>query len=220
MSEFFENAITAGCRRSLSHLAEQEFIQSFYLAGGTALALQIGHRLSTDLDWFVVDNPLRVDGREDIQRILRPSGAFEIVSERDGQIFAKLFGVDVSFIHQPHPLLESPIDYLSVTLASPVDIGLMKLAAVNSRGTRRDFVDLYCLRDMVSLDKLLELAPRKYHDRPSFLAVTARALTYFADAEQQPMPVLFHAVDWNDVKKYCQDAARNLIRCLSGLDAR
>jgi hypothetical protein len=94
----------------------------------------------------------------------------------------------------------------------------MTLAAVNSRGTRRDFVDVYCLRDVVTLDRLLELASVKYADRPSFLPIAVRALAYFEDAEQQPMPRLLTPVRWADVRAYCEAAARRLARRLSGLD--
>jgi hypothetical protein len=94
----------------------------------------------------------------------------------------------------------------------------MKLSAINSRGTRRDFVDVYCLREIVTLDRLLELAPLKYADRPSFQAIAVRALAYFEDAEQQPMPRMLTSVDWTDVRAYCEAAARRLVRRQSGLD--
>jgi nucleotidyltransferase AbiEii toxin of type IV toxin-antitoxin system len=123
----------------------------------------------------------------------------------------------VSFLHQHHALLEATVDYHGTPLASPLDIGLMKLAAINSRGTRRDFIDLYCLREHAELGRLLELAPRKYPDRRTFLAICARALSYFEDAEQQPMPQMIRRVDWDDVRSYCEAAARGLARRLGGL---
>jgi hypothetical protein len=215
---FHESAITAGCQRGLAYLGHQGFLDSFYLAGGTALALQIGHRISTDLDWFSFIHRLPAAEREQMRLDLSDSGEFEIVSEQEGMLFGRLFGTDVSFVYQPHPLLESTVDYRGVSLASPVDIGLMKLAAINSRGTRRDFVDIYCLREIVSLDRLLELAPLKYADRPSFLPVAIRALAYFEDAEHQPMPRLLKPVRWADVHDYCESAALRLARRLSGLD--
>ncbi len=94
----------------------------------------------------------------------------------------------------------------------------MKLAAINSRGTRRDFIDLYSLREIVTLDRLLELAAIKYEDRPGFLPIAARALAYFEDAEPQPMPRLLTPVKWADVRAYCEAAARQLARRLSGLE--
>ena len=217
MVTFHKSATTPACRRALTFLRQQPFVHDFYLAGGTALALQIGHRISTDLDWFSTEQRLLAPQRETICLSLERSGQFEAVSEQDGMLFTRLFEADVSFIYQHHPLLEPTVEYEGISLASPADIGLMKLAAVNSRGTRRDFVDLYCLRDVVTLNQLLELATIKYADRPSFLFVAARALAYFEDAEQQPMPRLLVPTDWADVRSYCEDAARRLARRLSGL---
>jgi hypothetical protein len=215
---FYEQATTPECRRGLAYLSRQAFVADFYLAGGTALALQLGHRISTDLDWFSTTCHLDASERDGIRQALSGSGASEVVSEQDGMLFTRLFGTDASFLYQQHPLLEPTVEYQGVQLASPMDIGLMKLAAVNSRGTRRDFVDVYCLRDVATLDRLLELAAVKYANRPSFLPIAVRALAYFGDAEQQPMPRLLTPVRWADVRAYCEAAAQNLARRLSGLD--
>jgi len=217
MVSLYETAITPGCQQGLDYLRRQPFMGDFYLAGGTALALQIGHRISTDLDWFGTQRRLLAPEREQISLALSGSGQFEVVSEQDGLLFTQLFSTDVSFIYQHHPLLEPTVEYRGVRLASPTDIGLMKLAAINSRGTRRDFIDVYCLREIVTLERLLELAPVKYADRPSFLAIAVRALAYFEDAEGQPMPGLLKPVEWADVRAYCESAARRLARRLSGL---
>ncbi len=210
--------ITDGCRQALAYLCSVKFIGDFYLAGGTALALQIEHRVSTDLGWFSVTRRLLAPERDRICLTLAKSRELEIVSEQDGMLFTRLLGTDVSFIHQPHHLLKPTVEYHGAQLASPTDIGLMKLAAINSRGSRRDFIDVYCLRDRITLDRLLDLAAIKYSDRPNFLAVAARALAYFEDAEQQPMPRLLVSVRWDDVRDYCEAAAGHLARRLSGLD--
>ena len=226
MVDFYEQVTTPACRQALNYLRQQPFIGGFYLAGGTALALQIGHRVSTDLDWFSTGDRLLTPEREAIRQALQgasgqtldDSGQFVVASEQDGMMFTRLFGADVSFIHQHHPPLEPMVAYQGIRLASPTDIGLMKLAAINSRGTRRDFIDLYSLREIVTLDRLLELAVIKYEDRPSFLPIAARALAYFEDAEPQPMPRLLTPVEWADVRAYCEAAARRLTRRLSGLE--
>jgi hypothetical protein len=218
MVMFYETAITLSCQKALAYLRQQSFISDFCLAGGTSLALQIGHRLSTDLDWFSTQRPLQAPEREALSKILENSGHLQIVAQQDGMLFTRLFETDVSFIFQQHPLLQETVNYQGIQLASPTDIGLMKLAAINSRGTRRDFVDLYCLRNIVSLQELLALAPQKYSNRPDFLAISVRALAYFEDAEQQPMPRMFDEVSWKNIKAYCQAAARNLARSLAGLN--
>ena len=99
-----------------------------------------------------------------------------------------------------------------MALASPIDIGLMKLAAIKDRGTRRDFVDLYCLRHVVTLKHLIDLAEVKYADHPDFLRTLARALAYFDDAQQQPMPDMLKRVRWAYVKRHAQEGAQYIVR--------
>lgn len=212
MVTFHRNAITPGCTRALEFLKGEVIVQGYYLAGGTALALQIGHRISTDLDWFSTDHLLESAERDDFREALAASGDFAVMGEQDGQLFTRLLGADVSFIHQTHRLLDETVDLDGLPLATPTDIGLMKLAAINSRGTRRDFVDVYCLRDITPLTRLIELAEIKYADRASFLDITARALAYFEEAEQQPMPQMLTRVKWSDVRRYCEEGARWLVR--------
>jgi hypothetical protein len=215
MRVFYPKAITPACQRALNLLRGQPFLTNYYLAGATALALQIGHRISTDLDWFTSSVRLESLEREALRSLLTRTGQFEVRREQDGQVFSRLAGADVSFVYQHHPLLEPTIDYEGIPLASPTDIGLMKLAAINDRGSRRDFIDLYCLREIAHIERLVELAEIKYADRPTFLDITVRAPAYFVDAEQQPMPrVLWKDVSWEAVIKYAEAGARWLTRRL------
>ncbi len=218
MTNFHRTAIPPSCHDALDFLRPLPFIQAFYLAGGTALALQLGHRISVDLDWFSTHLLLLINEREQIRQTLAKSNQFQVVSEQDNMLFTRLLATDVSFIYQHHPLLEPTIHFNGIELASPTDIGLMKLAAIVSRGTRRDFVDLYALRQTITLDQLLALAPIKYNDRPEFVSMVLRALVYFEDAEQQPMPQLLTPMRWSDVKKYCETAVRQFTRRFSQLD--
>ena len=205
-------AITPACCAALDVLRKQSFIRKFYLAGGTALALQLGHRISKDLDWFSSSAQLKKAERDKIRRALGRTGAFVVTGEQDTLLFTRLLDAEVSFIYQHHPLVEPTVDLEGVALASPVDIGLMKLAAIKDRGTRRDFVDLYCLRQVVTLEQLIDRAQIKYMDRPDFLLILARALAYFEDAEQQPMPDMLKRVRWADVKRYAQEGARYIVQ--------
>ena len=116
MVDFFADAITLSCQRGLLFLASQDFIKDFYLAGGTALALQLGHRLSTDLDWFSASQNLLLPEREAIRSVLSTGGNVEIVAEQDGALYANLIEMDISFVYQHHPLLESTIEYQGASL--------------------------------------------------------------------------------------------------------
>ena len=88
--KIYHNAITSACLRGLDFLQERGFIKEFYLAGGTALALQIGHRISTDLDWFSSSQPLLASQREHIRLELSLGGDGELVTEQDGMMELEL----------------------------------------------------------------------------------------------------------------------------------
>jgi hypothetical protein len=98
MVAFHDAAITPACQRGLDYLRHQGFLDDFYLNGGTALALQIGHRISTDLDWFSTTRRLPAPEREQMRLALSDGGEFEVVSEQEGMLFTRLFGADDSLI--------------------------------------------------------------------------------------------------------------------------
>lgn len=85
----------------------------------------------------------------------------------------------------------------------------MKIAAIIGRGTKKDFIDLYFLLRLFTLNELLDLYLEKYPDGSLFVAM--KSLTYFDDAEQDPMPVMFDNVEWESVK----DSIRNAVSTLN-----
>ncbi|HTP10025.1 MAG TPA: nucleotidyl transferase AbiEii/AbiGii toxin family protein, partial [Anaerolineae bacterium] len=134
-------------------------------------------------------------------------------------LYAAVMNVEVSFIYQHHPLLFATIEAGGLRLASPIDIGLMKLSAIKDRGTRRDFVDLYCLRKVAPLKTLFELLSKKYFDRPDFTVHLAYALQYFEDAESDTRELqMLQPVKWSDVKRYCIDGSNLLSKINAGLE--
>jgi hypothetical protein len=222
MSETFHwDSLPSNTRRALEALNVVSGFTDFYLAGGTALALQIGHRLSHDLDFFSAVNQLDFSAREILRQQLRACAPCVIQREADGMVYATIMEVEVSFIYQHHPPLEPLLPWENMALAGLTDIGLMKLAAIKDRGTRRDFVDLYCLREDAPLEKLFDLLPRKFADRPSFALHLAYSLRYFEDAENDPRElVMRRPVRWENVKKYCEGGARLLTKRNTGLGAK
>jgi hypothetical protein len=214
-------ALPAHPRRALDALVTTPLLPDFYLAGGTALALQIGHRMSQDLDFFSANNPLDFSARATLTEQLRRCGPLVVIRETDGLVVTTLMGAETSFIYQHHPPLEPPLRWQGLAIAGPIDIGLMKLAAIKDRGTRRDFMDLYCLREIAPLDRLFDLISKKYFDRPDFPFQLAHALRYFDDAENDPRElVMLQTVRWENVKKYCEAGARLLTKRLTGLNPK
>ena len=84
------DAVTPACQAALLALQKQPFIKQFYLAGGTALALQIGHRISRGLDWFSASIQPNRRERDSIRRALARCGDFAVTGEQDAMMFARL----------------------------------------------------------------------------------------------------------------------------------
>ena len=183
--------------------------RGFYLAGGTGLALRLGHRRSVDFDWFrgepIVD-PLR------LARELQGAIPLVVVRTERGTLHATLFGVRLSFIEYGYPLLGRLVEWKmnSVRVAALEDIACMKLAAVAQRGSRRDFVDVFALGRRIPLRRMLELYRRKYGIRDSGHVLFA--LTYFDDAEKEPMPRMLRPWSWSTIKRAVRSWAAEVAR--------
>ena len=188
-------------------LSEQEWMNPFYLAGGTALALQIGHRRSVDFDFFTIHD---FNVRQ-ITKTLSELGRFELFNEENNTINGALDGVKISFFKYVYPVIMPLKKHHCINLADTFDIALMKLEAISGRGHKRDFFDLYFLFKKYPLTDMLNNYEKKYG-----LAVTnhyhlLKALTYFDDAEKEEMPVMFEEADWNKIKKTILKAEQKLI---------
>jgi hypothetical protein len=108
----------------------------------------------------------------------------------------------VSFIGYVYPLLFPTTEYSGVAVADPRDIACMKLSAIAGRGARRDFVDLYVAARRFGLREILRLFSRKYAQAAYSRLHLLKSLTYFDDAEKDPMPHALMPLDWSDVRRY------------------
>lgn len=172
----------------------------FYLAGGTALALQIGHRTSLDFDFYAEKS---FDSLK-LQRLLeRKFKKVVLLTKAEDTLIVKINNVAVSFFQFPYPLIFPPIKYQNFPLLAPKeDIAAMKIIAVSDRGTKRDFIDIYFLLKEFSLKEIMDFVKKKY---PNFnIYVGIRGLTYFADAEekQHRKLYLFQFISWTVIKKF------------------
>ena len=174
----------------------------FYLAGGTALALQLGHRRSIDLDWFS-ERPL-ADPLGLASEIEGSGVPLEIAGVERGTLHARAAGVRLSFLEYRYPLLRplAATRLPGVRLASLEDIAAMKLAAVAQRGSRKDFVDVFALGGVLPLDEMLTLYRRKYGVRD--VGHVLVALAYFDDAEDERMPAMLRRWSWMDIRRTIQ----------------
>jgi len=165
------------------------------LVGGTALALQIGHRKSVDLDFFGQINVQPVA----LRQILESYGN---VSLRSAGFRIQQFmvcGVQVDFVDYSYPWLEEPVCTGGIRLASLSDIAAMKLSAITNRGTKKDFIDLAFLLNHFTLGDMLGFYTRKFSDGAVFPVL--KSLVFFDDAEDDPMPNMLHPFDWVAAKQ-------------------
>lgn len=201
-------ALTPATRQAFHQVARLRFIKSFYLAGGTGLALHLGHRFSVDLDLFSPNETAVSPDQRDAMRILLDDQSLSITHDSDGTFVATWQDVGISFFRLPlYPLVQPPVLLEGIPLATVPEIGAMKLAAIIDRGTRKDMVDLYYLLQAVSLETIFEVASVKYTRVRSFPVSAIRALAYFADAEALPMPRMLDRTPWSKMKKFLENQA-------------
>jgi len=181
----------------LQALSAQSWLDAFYLVGGTALALQIGHRQSVDFDFFT-----RADFRNrDVISHLMKLGQFELFDEAQHTVNGSLNNVKLSFIRYDYPLLKSTHTCFSVQIADVIDIAAMKLAAISGRGDKKDFVDMYFVLKQFAFSELFVAYKEKYGEQVSNFYHLQKSLVYFKDAESQPMPKMIETIEWEDIKK-------------------
>lgn len=183
----------------LARLNKNNLLQGLYMAGGTAAALQLGHRKSEDFDFFSTDlHP------ETLANILSARAQFAVSSATAGSLHGFINNVKISFLLYPYPLLFPTQSFMHVPLADLKDIALMKIVAIANRGANKDFIDLYFIcNECISLQKLLlNLFPKKYADQQYSLYHIFRSLQYFDDAEKSPPLVMLRSVEWNTVKDF------------------
>lgn len=200
--------VAATLRRLSPALANTDF----YLAGGTALALRIGHRLSVDLDLF---SPTLNAVEPLLESVRAALPGFVVTSTAPRTLEGTLDGVEVSFFGYTYRCVRPPqrpaADLLP--LASVEDIAAMKLAAIASRGSRKDFVDLwFMVNGGLPLAATLDLFTRKY--AAIDVGHVVRSLTYFDDAEREPELRLLRPAPWPEVKNDLRAWVEELLRAV------
>ncbi len=179
----------------------KEFKKDFYLAGGTALALQIGHRDSIDFDFF---SPNSFNNADLFERCSRTFSSHEVrkIQEEENTLSILIKDrIKISFFTYLHRLVGEFLEDDNLRFASVADIGCMKLSAIVSRGVLKDYVDLYFIMQKISLSQLLDLAGKKFPQIETNLIL--KSLVYFEDLEEEPINFKHNKqVDFSEVKKF------------------
>ncbi len=179
----------------LKKLQDIEILSQTRLVGGTSLALQIGHRKSIDIDLFG-----EIDCEQyELVDALSDLGSLTILKETQNIHVYQLNGVKLDIVNYKYPWIGPPFIEDNLKLATLEDIAAMKIAAIIGRGTKKDFIDLAFLLDIFSLDEILNFYEKKYSESSRFMAM--KSITYFDDAEIEPMPYMLKNKSWKEIKK-------------------
>ena len=182
----------------LRRLMAEPIFASLRLVGGTALALQYGHRNSIDLDFFGQLD----DDAEEVKAILRKHGKLSVIKESRNIKIYLLNNIKVDFVNYNYSWIDAPILEDELRLASPKDIAAMKINAIEGRGTKKDFIDIYFLLQHYTLHEIITFYQQKYPENSIFRALMS--LSYFEDAETQIMPVMYVPISWDEIKTTIQ----------------
>lgn len=187
-------------KKSIEIISSQKLIGSFYLAGGTACAMHLGHRISHDLDFFSIEEFSHSETRDS----LKDRGHFVVDYSDSRTLIGRFNKTKISFFHYSYPLIEDVQKFLGLRIASLKDIGCMKIDAISSRGSKRDFVDLYfILKNMnLSLKEFFIYFEKKYGGENYNIIHILKSLVYFADAEIDPELNMISSYSWEEVKVF------------------
>ena len=192
-------------------MQEKEYLQDFFLVGGTGLALQIGHRQSDDIDLFTIND----FNQEALLEKLEIEFSFNMDSIENNTIKGFIEGIKVDLLSHKYPLINNILEIEDVSIASIDDISAMKVNAISNDGTRvKDFIDLYFLLDdgFCTIGQLLEYYQSKYKLRNPMHAM--KSLNYFEDVDISDWPELLRKkeVRWKDMKRKIDKACQEYIQ--------
>ncbi|HPA51422.1 MAG TPA: nucleotidyl transferase AbiEii/AbiGii toxin family protein [Thermoanaerobaculia bacterium] len=205
-------------RRALDRLKSVPRMADFYLAGGTAVAVHLGHRLSLDLDFFSVRPDADLDAVRDSVR--HAFAEASTVAQTDTAVQLLCDGAPIDLVRYPYPPLraiEQTAD--GVAVASLLDLAAMKLGALSRRGLRRDFWDLAEIvrRGGVSLEEACRAYRERYGVAEADLYHVLRSLAWFEDAERDPMyPAGLTEAGWRDIQAFFLREAPKLLTASFG----
>ncbi len=171
------------------------------LAGGTALALHKGHRISYDLDFFTNQD---FQAESVISGIRKSKLPFQVISEEKGTLLAEVGGIKVSLFRYDYKFLEKPIAFSGIAIAGILDIASMKVIAISQRGTKRDFVDLYVILQETPFYKIAEHMIKRFGKERINPVHIGKSLVYFSDADSNPEPIYMKGkyINWEKAKKF------------------
>ena len=196
----FANVLSQNAQDALALLSKSNCLpKNTYLAGGSALALQYGHRISVDFDFFTPSS----FNEDKMTSFLMSIGDFKKTEKNKNTLLGDFNQVKFSLFRYQYQLVSAPLNFLGINIASPQDIMVMKLAAIMDRGTKKDFIDIYFLiKNGISIKEGFSLYDKKYKALVNNKYSLIKGLAYFEDADKLAMPEMITKVDWEEVKDF------------------
>lgn len=203
----FEETLIKGAKENLALLGRSGILKDAYLVGGTAAALQLGHRISVDFDFFTSKEFLPRSFATELSKL----GAFEEEQADKGTVIGKFKGIRFSLFIYKYPLIFSPLKYLSLSIVDIRDIAAMKIDAIATRGAKRDFIDLYFIcKSGYQLVELLDFYNKKYKKLASNMVHLQKSLVFFKDAEPHKMSKMLKPCRWENVKEFFEREVKKI----------
>jgi hypothetical protein len=186
--------------KNLKLLQKENLLNDFYLAGGTAVALHLGHRISYDLDFF---NPKTFDGLL-LKRIISNLGNYKDTFSNENNMIGIFNGTRLSFIYYKSEMTGEFLNFAGIKIAAIEDLIAMKIEAISQRGKKRDFIDLFAMmkNSAMTLSDVMSLYRKKYKGFNINEIHVLKSFIFFADAEKDQMPELKLPIQWTEVKSF------------------
>lgn len=182
----------------------------FYLAGGTGLALQLGHRDSVDFDFFTKQSLDTFNLYKELLQVFGQDNVSKTLEEKDTLNVILNGNIKLSFFSYPYPLLEPLIQEDFLNIANIIDVGCMKLSAIVNRAQEKDYIDLYFILKQISLVTLLSKAKEKMPDLDYNLIL--KSLIYFDDILKEN--VMFkhnQEISFDTVKEFLEEEVKKVM---------
>jgi hypothetical protein len=160
-------------------LQADPYFHDFLLAGGTGLSLQIGHRISVDIDLFTRNSFNEQEYLEHLEKNYN----FSLQYMHSNTLKGFINGIFVDLLQHDYKCIKPAVEAEGMSLFSKADIAAMKINVISGNGTRvKDFVDIYFLLKEFSFEEIVSFYTDKYNNRNEFHAI--KSLTYYEDIDE------------------------------------
>ena len=174
-------------------------LQEYSLVGGTALSLQLGHRISEDLDLFILKNFDKTKMQVALKKKFKDRIDIHSSVKNPLGVFAHIDGIKIDIVRHPYPLINDILLVDNIRMWSLLDIAAAKVYAISIRATKKDFWDIDRLLDIFNIEEIADAYYKRYNQ---FVALgVPKMLTYFSEADESKNPVCLLNKTWKQVQK-------------------